>query len=88
MLLPRLMKPVNNNICVVPFEAEGSKALFIPPVFLRKGQTAVRGRVKASASPEVSAGEVVVFQKHAGAEIEYRGEKFVMIKANAIIAIE
>lgn len=83
-----MIKPVNNNICVEPFELEGSKVLHIPPSLLRKGQTVQRGTVKVSASDAVKDGEVVIFQKYSGDEMVYKDQKFVMIKPAAIIAIE
>lgn len=82
------MRPINNNIYVEPFPPEASKALHIPPVFLRKGQTVQRGTVKATSSDSVKLGDVIVFNKYSGDEIEYKNKKMVMIKPSSIIAVE
>jgi co-chaperonin GroES (HSP10) len=82
------VRVLNNNILVKPIEESKENGLYIPPLFKRKMETARLGEVYACGNQApVEKGDIIIIGKWAGDEIEYNGEKLLLVKPNGISAI-
>jgi co-chaperonin GroES (HSP10) len=83
-----MIRAFKNYIFVLPNEDNGSK-IFLPPTVKKQMDTAQKGKVMcAGPKAPVFAGEKIVFDKWAGAEITLEGKKVLIIKPNSIYYVE
>lgn len=86
-----MIKPLADRVLVEPKEAETKTAsgLFIPDSAKEKpqqGTVVAAGPGKKDEPMEVVAGDVVVYGKYAGTEIEFEGKKYLILKQSEILA--
>ncbi|MCQ2114931.1 MAG: co-chaperone GroES [Bacteroidales bacterium] len=86
-----MIKPLADRVLVEPKEAETKTAsgLFIPDSAKEKpqqGVVAAAGPGKKDEPMELAVGDVVVYGKYAGTEIEFEGKKYLILKQSEILA--
>lgn len=90
-------RPLDDRVLVEPSEAEEttSGGIILPDTAREKPQ---RGKVLSTgpgklldsgerASMDVSAGDVVIYGKYSGTEVEFGTDKYVVLRQNDILAI-
>ncbi len=87
-----MIKPLADRVLVEPKEAETKTAsgLYIPDSAKEKPQQGVvvaAGPGKKDEAMEVAVGDVVLYGKYAGTEVEYEGKKYLIMKQGDILAI-
>ena len=92
-----MLKPLGDRVIVRPSAEEERTAggILLPDAARKKPQEGTvlavgSGRVLDSGkrvSPSVSAGDVVVYSKHAGTEVTVAGEELVILDEDAILAV-
>ena len=85
------LKPLADRVLVLPAPAEGKVGgIIIPDTAKEKPQ---RGKVVAVGQGTkddamiLKAGDVVLYGKYAGTEIEYDGEKYLMMRQSDVLAV-
>ncbi len=86
------IKPFEDRVLVVPVETEESKTkggIYIPDTAKEKQRI---GKVVAVGTDEdlaehIKVGDKIIFAKFTGDEIEFEGEKYLIISRNDILAV-
>ncbi len=85
------LKPLADRVLVLPAPAEEKVGgIIIPDTAKEKPQ---RGKVVAAGQGSkdetmiLKAGDIVLYGKYAGTEIEYEGEKYLMMRQSDVLAI-
>jgi len=86
------MKPVNDRVVIKPAKAEEKTkgGIIIPDTAKEKPQ---RGKViavgpgKDGNKPTVKKGDVVLYGKYAGQELEYEGTDYLIMKEDDILVV-
>ena len=85
------LKPLADRVLVLPAPAEEKVGgIIIPDTAKEKPQ---RGKVVAAGQGTnddamiLKAGDVVLYGKYAGTEIEYDGEKYLMMRQSDVLAV-
>ncbi len=91
------IKPLEDRVLVKPLEAESKTAsgIYLPESAKEKP---MQGKVVASgpgkllengkrAAPSVKVGDIVVFGRYAGTEVEVKGDKHLIIRENELLGI-
>ena len=86
------IKPLSDRVLVLPNAAEEKTAggLFIPDTAKEKplmGKVIAVGPGTAEVKMEVKVGDVVMYGKYAGTELNYEGEDYLVMKQSDIIAV-
>lgn len=86
------IKPLQDRVLIEPAKAEEKTAggIIIPDSAKEKplkGKVKAVGNGTADEPMVVKAGDVVLYGKYAGTELELDGEKFLMMKQSDILAI-
>ena len=86
------IKPLSDRVLVLPNAAEEKTAggLFIPDTAKEKplmGKVIAAGPGTSEIKMEVKVGDMVMYGKYAGTEINYEGEEYLVMKQADIIAI-
>jgi chaperonin GroES len=86
------IKPLSDRVLVLPNPAEEKTAggLFIPDTAKEKplmGKVVAVGPGTAEVKMEVKEGDTVLYGKYAGTEIEWEGEKYLIMRQSDILAI-
>ena len=87
-----MIKPLADRVLIEPQEAQTKTAggIYIPDTAKEKpqqGKVIAVGPGKKDEPMEVKAGDVVLYGKYAGTEIELDGEKFLMMRQSDVLAI-
>jgi chaperonin GroES len=90
-----MIRPIRDNIIVKPIDAEDfMNGVFVPKAFRKKLESASKGEVVAVGSGKdgqrmpVKVGNIAVFPKHGGQDLEIDGEKYKVIKLHEVIALK
>lgn len=85
------LKPLADRVLVLPAPAEEKVGgIIIPDTAKEKPQ---RGKIVAAGQGSkdetmiLKAGDIVLYGKYAGTEIEYEGEKYLMMRQSDVLAI-
>ncbi len=85
------LKPLADRVLVLPAPAEEKVGgIIIPDTAKEKPQ---RGKVVAAGQGSkdetmiLKAGDIVLYGKYAGTEIEYDGEKYLMMRQSDVLAV-
>ena len=86
------VKPLSDRVLVLPNPAETTTAsgLIIPDSAKEKpaaGKVIAVGPGTAEVKMEVKVGDVVMYGKYAGTELQYEGEDYLVMKQSDIIAV-
>ena len=86
------IKPLADRVLVEPREAETKTAsgLFIPDNAKEKpqeGKVLAVGPGKKDEPMEVKVGDIVVFGKYSGTELNVDGDKYIIMSQNEVLAI-
>lgn len=85
------IKPLADRVLVKPAPAEEKiGGIIIPDTAKEKplrGEIIATGKGTKDEAMEVAAGDIVLYGKYAGTEIEYEGEKYLMMRQSDILAI-
>ena len=86
------MKPINDRVVVKPADAEERTAggLIIPDTAKEKpqrGEVVAVGPGKKDVTMSVQAGDIVLYGKYAGQELNYKGEDYLVIKQDDILVV-
>ena len=86
------MKPINDRVVVKPADAEERTAggLIIPDTAKEKpqrGEVVAVGPGKKDVTMSVKAGDVVLYGKYSGQELNYKGEDYLVIKQDDILVV-
>jgi len=86
------MKPINDRVVVKPADAEERTAggLIIPDTAKEKpqrGEVVAVGPGKKDVTMSVKAGDIVLYGKYAGQELNYKGDDFLVIKQDDILVV-
>ena len=86
------MKPINDRVVVKPADAEERTAggLIIPDTAKEKpqrGEVVAVGPGKKDVEMSVKKGDVVLYGKYAGQELNYKGEDYLVIKQDDILVV-
>ena len=86
------MKPINDRVVVKPAPAEAKTAggIIIPDTAKEKpqrGEVIAVGPGKDEIKPTVSAGDIVLYGKYAGQELNYEGEDYLIMREDDILVI-
>ena len=86
------VRPLSDRVLVMPNPAEEKTAggLFIPDTAKEKplmGKVIAVGPGTAEIAMEVKVGDTVMYGKYAGAELNYEGESYLVMKQADIIAV-
>ncbi|MDO4820265.1 MAG: co-chaperone GroES [Prevotella sp.] len=85
------IKPLGDRVLVKPAPAEEKiGGIIIPDTAKEKplrGEIIAAGKGTKDEAMEVKAGDIVLYGKYAGNEIEFEGEKFLMMRQSDILAI-
>jgi chaperonin GroES len=86
------IKPLSDRVLVLPNPAEEKTAggLFIPDTAKEKplmGKVIAAGPGTSEVKMEVKVGDMVMYGKYAGTELNYEGEEYLVMKQADIIAI-
>ena len=87
-----MIKPLSDRVLILPNPAEEKTAggLFIPDKAKEKplmGKVIAVGPGTAEVKMEVKVGDTVMYGKYAGAELNYEGETYLVMKQADIIAV-
>ena len=86
------VKPLSDRVLVKPNPAEEKTAggLFIPDTAKEKplmGKVVAVGPGTADIKMEVKEGDTVLYGKYAGTELEFDGEKYLIMRQSDILAV-
>lgn len=86
------MKPINDRVVVKPAAAEERTAggLIIPDTAKEKpqrGEVVAVGPGKKDTPMTVKKGDVVLYGKYAGQELNYKGEDYLIVKQDDILVV-
>ncbi|MBR6720589.1 MAG: co-chaperone GroES [Alistipes sp.] len=86
------IRPLSDRVLVKPNPAEEKTAggLFIPDTAKEKplmGKIVAAGPGTSEIKMEVKVGDVVMYGKYAGTELNYEGEDYLVMKQSDIIAV-
>jgi chaperonin GroES len=86
------MKPINDRVVVKPSQAEEKTkgGIIIPDTAKEKplrGEIIAVGPGKDGNKMNVAKGDVVLYGKYAGQELEYRGETYLIMREDDILVI-
>ncbi len=86
------MKPINDRVVVKPAEAEERTAggLIIPDTAKEKpqrGEVVAVGPGKKDVTMSVKEGDVVLYGKYSGQELNYKGQDYLVIKQDDILVV-
>ena len=86
------VRPLSDRVLVKPNPAEEKTAggLFIPDTAKEKplmGKVIAAGPGTSEIKMEVKVGDTVMYGKYAGAELNYEGEDYLVMKQSDIIAV-
>ena len=86
------MKPINDRVVVKPADAEERTAggLIIPDTAKEKpqrGEVVAVGPGKKDVTMSVKTGDVVLYGKYSGQELNYKGEDYLVIKQDDILVV-
>ena len=86
------VKPLSDRVLVLPNPAETTTAsgLIIPDSAKEKpaaGKVVAVGPGTTEVKMEVKVGDVVMYGKYAGTELQYEGEDYLVMKQSDIIAV-
>ncbi len=87
-----MIKPLSDRVLVEPKEAETKTAagIYIPDTAKEKpqqGTVLAVGPGKKDEPMEVKTGDVVLYGKYAGTEVNYEGKTYLIVKQSDILAI-
>ena len=87
-----MLKPLADRVVIEPKEAETKTAsgIFIPDTAKEKpqqGTVVAAGPGKKDEAMEVKVGDVVLYGKYSGTELEFEGEKYLMMRQSDVLAI-
>ena len=87
-----MIKPLADRVVIEPKEAETKTAsgIFIPDTVKEKpqqGTVLAVGKGLKDEPMEVKPGDVVLFGKYAGTEVNYEDKKYLIVKQSDILAI-
>jgi chaperonin GroES len=87
-----MIKPLADRVVIEPKEAETKTAggLYIPDTAKEKpqqGTVIAAGPGKKDEPMEVKVGDVVLYGKYAGTEVEVAGKKYLIVRQSDIMAI-
>ena len=87
-----MIRPLSDRVLVEPQEAQTKTAagIYIPDSAQEKpqqGKVIAVGPGKKDEPMEVKEGDVVLYGKYAGTEIEYEGEKYLVMRQSDVVAI-
>ena len=86
------MKPINDRVIVKPAEAEERTAggLIIPDTAKEKpqrGEVVAVGPGKKDVTMSVKEGDIVLYGKYAGQELNYQGQDYLVVKQDDILVV-
>ena len=86
------MKPINDRVVVKPADAEERTAggLIIPDTAKEKpqrGEVVAVGPGKKDVTMSVKQGDIVLYGKYAGQELNYQGQDYLVIKQDDILVV-
>jgi len=86
------IKPLGTRVLVEVFEAEEKTAsgLYIPNTAKekpQKGKVVAVGKGTKDEEMELKEGDVVIYGKYAGTEIDFEGQKYLMMQQSDILAV-
>ena len=86
------MKPINDRVVVKPAPAEERTAggLIIPDTAKEKpqrGEVIAVGPGKMDVTMSVKKGDIVLYGKYAGQELNYKGEDYLIVKQDDILVV-
>jgi chaperonin GroES len=86
------MKPINDRVVVKPAPAEERTAggLIIPDTAKEKpqrGEVIAVGPGKKDVTMSVKKGDIVLYGKYAGQELNYQGEDYLIVKQDDILVV-
>ncbi len=87
-----MMKPVNDRVVIKPAKAEEKTkgGIIIPDTAKekpQKGKVIAVGPGKDGNKPTVKKGDVVLYGKYAGQELQYEGTDYLIMKEDDILVI-
>ena len=87
-----MIKPLADRVLIEPKEAETKTAagIYIPDTAKEKpqqGTVVAAGPGKKDEPMVLKAGDTVLYGKYAGTEIEYEGEKYLVMRQSDVVAI-
>jgi chaperonin GroES len=87
-----MMKPVNDRVVIKPAKAEEKTkgGIIIPDTAKekpQKGKVVAVGPGKDGNKPTVKKGDVVLYGKYAGQELQYEGKDYLIMKEDDILVI-
>ncbi len=86
------MKPIGDRVVVEPFEAEEKTqgGIIIPDTVKekpQKGKVIAVGPGKKDQKMTVKKGDVVLYGKYAGQEIQYQGKDYLIMREDDILVV-
>ncbi len=86
------MKPINDRVVIKPAKAEEKTkgGIIIPDTAKEKpqrGEVIAVGPGKEGNAMTVSKGDVVLYGKYAGQELEYKGDNYLIMREDDILVI-
>ncbi len=86
------MKPIGDRVVVEPFEAEEKTqgGIIIPDTVKekpQKGKVIAVGPGKKDQTMTVKTGDVVLYGKYAGQEINYQGKDYLIMREDDILVV-
>ena len=86
------MKPINDRVVVKPAPAEEKTAggIIIPDTAKEKpqrGEVIAVGPGKKDLTMTVKVGDIVLYGKYAGQELQYKGEDYLIMREDDILVI-
>lgn len=86
------MKPINDRVVVKPADAEERTAggLIIPDTAKEKpqrGEVIAVGPGKKDVTMTVKKGDIVLYGKYSGQELNYKGQDYLVIKQDDILVV-
>ena len=86
------MKPINDRVVVKPAPAEEKTTggIIIPDTAKEKpqrGEVVAVGPGKEGIKPTVKAGDVVLYGKYAGQELNYQGQDYLIMREDDILVV-
>jgi len=87
-----MMKPVNDRVVIKPAKAEEKTkgGIIIPDTAKekpQKGKVIAVGPGKDGNKPTVKKGDVVLYGKYAGQELQYEGADYLIMKEDDILVV-
>ena len=86
------MKPINDRVVIMPAQAEEKTkgGIIIPDTAKekpQKGEVVAVGPGKEGNAMTVRKGDVVLYGKYAGQEMEFKGDKYLIMREDDILVI-